>query len=150
VTCPETHKPEAVAVAAGEAGLGVFFSEPTVRLRECSRWPERENCGQECLQQVEADSENCLVWNIVSKFYEGKKCVFCQKPFGPLHHLDHAPALLGPDFKTTEWKYIRAEKLPDAFSTHQPVCWNCHVAETFRHLHPELVTDRPLEAKRIH
>ena len=26
---------------------------------------------------------------------EGKNCVFCHKPFGPLHHLDHAPALLG-------------------------------------------------------
>jgi len=149
VTCPETHRPEAVDVAAGEAGLGVFFSEPTLRLRECSRWPERENCGQDCLQQIESDSENCLVWNIVAKFYEGKKCVFCQKPFGPIHHLDHAPALLGPDFRTAEWKSIRAEKLPDVFSTHQPVCWSCHVAESFRRLHPELVTDRPLEPKRM-
>ena len=67
----------------------------------------------------------------------------------PLHHLDHAPALLGPDFRTTEWKGIRPEQLPEIFSTRQPVCWNCHIAETFRRLHPELVTDRPLEAKRV-
>jgi hypothetical protein len=149
VTCPETHKPAAVDVAAGEAAVGAFVSEPTLRLKECSRWPEREGCGQDCLQQIEADPENCLVWKIVSKWYEGKNCVFCHKPIGPLHHLDHAPALLGPDFKTTEWNELCPEDLPAIFSTHQPVCWNCHVAENFRRVHPELVTDRAPEARRI-
>lgn len=149
VTCPETQQPEAVDVAAAEAGLGVLFSEPTLRLKECSRWPERQNCGQDCLQQVEVDPQNCLVWNIVSKWYEGKNCVFCHKPIGPLHHVDHAPALLGPDFRTSEWKDIRPQELPHIFETCQPVCWNCHVTETFRRLHPELVTDRPLEPRRM-
>ena len=148
VTCPETRKPEAVNVAAAEAGLGVFFNEPTLRLKECSRWPERQNCGQDCLQQIEADSQNCLVWNIVSKWYEGKKCVFCHQAIGALHQWDHAPALLGADFKTREWKDVAPEKLPEVFSSYQPVCWNCHVAETFRKIHPELVTDRPLAIKR--
>lgn len=150
ITCPETHNPAAVDIAAAEAAVGVFVNEPTLRLKECSRWPEHQDCGQDCLQQIEADPANCLVWNIVNKWYEGKKCVFCHKPIGPLHHLDHAPALLGADFKTREWKGIRPEELPQVFSTHQPVCWNCHVTESFRRLHPELVTDRPLEAKRIH
>lgn len=149
VTCPETHKTEAVDVSAKEAALGAFLNEPTLRLNECSRWPERQDCGQECLQQVEADPENCLVWNQVAKWYEGKRCVFCHKPIGPLQHLDHAPALLGPDFRTAEWKGIRPEQLPEVFSTHQPVCWNCHVAESFRRLHPNLVVDRPLEPKRM-
>lgn len=148
VTCPETHKAAAVNVDAVDAGLGEFFSEPTMHLRECSRWPERKNCGQDCLQQVEANPENCLVWNIVSQWYEGKSCVFCHKPIGSLHHLDHAPALLGPNFRTSEWKNVRPEELPDIFATHQPVCWNCHVAESFRRLHPELVTDRAFEPKR--
>jgi hypothetical protein len=149
ITCPETHAPAAVDVAAGEAAVGAFLSEPTLRLKECSRWPERQDCGQECLQQIEADPENCLVWNIVSKWYEGKTCVFCHKPIAPLHHLDHVPAVLGPDFKTAEWKEFRAEQLPQIFSSHQPVCWNCHVAESFRRLHPELVVDREVEPKRI-
>jgi hypothetical protein len=149
VTCPETQKAAAVEVAAGEAALGAFLTEPTLRLHECSRWPERAGCGQDCLQQIEADPENCLVWSIVSKWYEGKKCVFCHKPIGPLHHLDHAPALLGPDFKTSEWKELRPEELPEVFSRYQPVCWNCHVAESFRRVHPELVTNRAPEPKRI-
>jgi hypothetical protein len=148
ITCPETHQPEAVDVAATEAAVGAFLSEPTLRLKECSRWPERQNCGQECLQQIEIGPENCLVWNIVSKWYEDKSCASCHKPIGPLHHLDHAPALLGPDSRTAEWREFRPEQLPDIFSTHRPVCWNCHVTETFRRIHPELVTDRRFEPKR--
>jgi hypothetical protein len=148
VTCPETHKTTAVNVSASEAALGTFFNEPTVRLNQCSRWPERQDCGQECLQQVEADPQNCLVWKIVAKWYEGKKCAFCHKVIGPLSHLDHAPALLGPDLKTAEWREISPEDLPEVFAKYQPVCWNCHVAESFRRLHPEMVVDRPVEAKR--
>lgn len=148
VTCPETKETEAVDISAAEAGIGVFLNEPTLRLKECSRWPEREGCGQDCLRQVEADSQNCLVWNIVSSWYDGKKCVFCHKPIGTLREWDHAPALLGPDFRTAEWKDVRPQELPKIFSTHQPVCWNCHVAETFRRTHPELVTDRRPEARR--
>jgi hypothetical protein len=149
ITCPETQAPAAVDVAAGEAAVGAFLTEPTLRLKDCSRWPERQDCGQECLQQIEVDPENCLVWNIVSKWYGGKSCVFCHKQIGPLHHLDHAPALLGPDARTLEWNQFRPEQLPEVFSKHQPVCWNCHVAETFRRTHPELVVDRKPEPKRI-
>jgi hypothetical protein len=149
ITCPETHAPEAVDVAAGEAAVGAFLAEPTLRLKECSRWPERQDCGQECLQQIEIGPANCLVWNIVSQWYEGKSCALCHKPIGVLHHLDHAPALLGPDAKTAEWREFRPEQLPDVFATHHPVCWNCHVAETFRRLHPELVVDRAFEPKRM-
>src|SRR5271165_3004854 len=142
ITCPETHKTEAVDVAATEAAVGAFLSEPTLRLKECSRWPERQNCGQECLQQIEIGPENCLVWNIVSQWYEGKQCVICHKTFGKLHHLDHAPGLLDPDHKTVEWRELRPEQLPEVFATHRPVCWDCHVTEMFRRLYPELVVDR--------
>ncbi len=150
ITCPENHSPEAVDVAAGQAALGAFLSEPTLRLKECSRWPERQDCGQECLQQLELNPENCLVWNIVSQWYEGKKCVFCQKTFGKLNHLDHSPALLDLDHNTVEWKDVSPQHLLQVFSTHRPVCWNCHVAQTFRHLHPQLVVDREPEPRRMY
>ena len=149
VTCPENHHAAAVDVDSRQAAAGAFLSEPTLRLKECSRWPEREGCGQECLQQIEVDPENCLVWNIVSKWYEGKKCVFCHKTFGPLRHMDHAPALLDPERRSVEWRELRPEQLPEVFATHQPICWNCHVAETFRRLHPELVVDRAYEPRRV-
>jgi hypothetical protein len=141
-TCPETLKPVAVDVAAGKAAIWTFLGEPELRLDQCSRWPERSDCGQECLKQIEADPENCLVWNIVSNWYEGQSCAYCHKRFGRLHHFDHAPALMGPDHKTIEWDQLQPEQLPEIFSTHKPVCWNCHVSETFRQTHGDLVVER--------
>jgi len=149
ITCPETHKSEAVEVDAKEAALGAFLSEPTLHLKQCSRWPERSNCGQECLSQIEADAGNCLVWNVVERWYEGRTCAFCHRPFGKLHHLDHAPALRGPDGKTIEWRDVPPRLLPEVFATHQPICWTCHVTETFRRLHPELVVNREFESKHV-
>jgi hypothetical protein len=150
VTCPETHKTEAVDIDTREAALGAFLSEPTLHLHRCSRWPERQDCGQECLKQIEGDSETCLVWNIVSKWYEGKSCALCHKPFAPLQRLDHAPALFTPDHKSLEWKDIPSQQLPETFATCRPICWNCHVTETFRRLHPELVVEREFAPTRAH
>jgi hypothetical protein len=33
--------------------------------------------------------------------------------------------------------------LPEVFLTYAPVCWDCHIAETLRREHPELIVDRP-------
>jgi hypothetical protein len=143
VTCPETKKPAAVRVAAGKAARESLLGHLNIRLEECSRWPEREDCGQECLSQIEADPKNCLVWATVADWYKGQACIYCKKPFGEIHWHDRRPALMGPDLKTMQWNEIAAEKLPEIFKTHWPVCWDCHIAETFRREHPERVVDRP-------
>jgi len=142
VTCPETKQTGAVGVAAGKAAATAFWGSPTLRLDQCSRWPERQNCGQECLQQIEIDPDNCLLWNIVSRWYEKQRCALCHKRFGRLKHLDHGPALMGADRRTREWTEFRPEELAGIFSIYRPVCWDCHVTETFRRLNPELVVHR--------
>jgi hypothetical protein len=142
VTCPETLETASVDVAARKAALGAIFGEPKLHLDRCSRWPERQGCGQDCLQQIETDPDNCLLWNVVSNWYEGQSCAYCHRRFGRLGRMDHAPALLGLDNKTVEWNQLQPEKLPQIFATYKPVCWNCHITETFRHLHPDLVVDR--------
>jgi hypothetical protein len=147
VRCPETQQTAAVGVSARQAAVPVLWGHPTLRLDQCSRWPERQNCGQECLQQIETDPDHCLVWNIVSRWYEGQRCALCRKRFGRLKHLDNPPAVMDAERKTSEWTDIPAEELPGVFSTYQPVCWNCHVAETFRRLNPELVVYRDRNAR---
>jgi hypothetical protein len=142
VRCPETQQTAAVNVAARQAAASALWGNSTLRLDQCSRWPERQNCGQECLQQIEADPDNCLVWNIVSHWYEGQTCALCGKRIGRLKRLDHAPALVDADRMTTEWRSFRPEELPRVFSKYRPVCWDCHVTETFRREHPELVIER--------
>lgn len=142
VVCPETREPAAVRLAASELAMDVLAGSPHLRLSDCSRWPERQNCGQDCLGQVEADPERCLVWNLVADWYRGKKCVYCGKEFGTINWLDHRPAVVDTEGRTVQWTELRVEKLPEVFSTHWPACWDCHVAEKFRHEHPELVVDR--------
>jgi len=142
-TCPETGKAACVNVAAMDAARTSLTGRPQIHLGKCSRWPEREQCGQECLSQVGADPQNNLVWTKVSNWYRGRACVYCRKPFLDLHWHDHKPALLGPDGKTVEWDEVPAEKLPEMFETHLPVCWSCHIAETFRRKYPERVVERP-------
>lgn len=149
ITCPETKKTAAVDVSAGKAALTAFAGDAKLRLHDCSRWPERMHCGQECLEQIETDPDNCLLWNIVSNWYEGQTCAICHTRFGPLQHLDHAPALMDANRITVEWKQFRPEQLPEIFATHKPVCWKCHVTETFRRVHPELVIERNRERHHV-
>lgn len=149
VSCPETHHAAAVRVAAGDAAVHATIGEEELRLKECSRWPEREVCGQLCLAQIEETPKACLVSTIVSRWYQGKECAYCHKPFGELHWDDHRPALVDAKQMTVQWSDIPAEKLQEAMRTHLPVCWNCHMAETFRREQPELVVDRAPDALRM-
>jgi hypothetical protein len=141
-TCPETGKSACVKVDAADAARRSLFGRPKIHLSDCSRWPERKNCGQECLSQLGADPQNCLVWTKVCDWYHGRSCIYCHKPFNELHWHDHPPALMGPDRKTVQWSDVPAEKLPEIFQTYGPVCWNCHIAETFRREHPDRFVDR--------
>jgi hypothetical protein len=143
VECPETQAPAGVEVDAGHAALTAVLGKPDLRLKECSRWPERQNCGQDCLAQIALAPEDCLVRTMLAKWYVGKSCVFCARDCSEIDWMEHRPTLLGPDGRTVEWQDVASEDLPGVLETHKAVCWNCHVAETFRRQHPDLVIDNP-------
>lgn len=144
VTCPETHCTAAVELDATGATLRAFRGGTYLCLQDCSRWPEKQGCAQDCLAEVAALGQGCLVRNVVAGWYKGKDCVYCHKPVDNVADwTGHMPALLAPDSKTVTWGDVAPEKLPEIFQTYQPVCWSCHIAGTFRREHPELVTDRP-------
>jgi hypothetical protein len=146
ITCPETLTPEGVQVDAGHAAVTALMGHPDLRLSDCTRWPERAACGQECLSQVRAAPHGCLVRNIVAEWYAGKTCALCHRPVGEREWMEHEPALMDPrnrPLRTVALSDLHAQHLWRALETHVPVCWNCHVSETFRREHPELVIDRP-------
>jgi hypothetical protein len=121
---------------------GALVGRPDLRLRDCSRWPEKRGCGQTCLTQVEESPEDCLVREMLQRWYAERACVYCHKPFGPIHWHDHKPGLRAPDGALHEWHDVAPETLPDVMRTHQAVCWNCLMAESFRARFPDLVVDR--------
>jgi hypothetical protein len=52
VICPETSLAAAVQVSTGHAMAMAIAGNPILRLQDCSRWPERRACGQQCLRQI--------------------------------------------------------------------------------------------------
>jgi hypothetical protein len=148
VSCPETHQPAAVRVAAGKAAAAAVLGKRPLTLNQCSRWPERQDCPQDCMSQIEEAPKACLVWTIMNRWYEGRDCAYCRKPFAEIHWHDHPPALINKDGKTVQWNEIPAESLQAALDTSRPVCWSCHVTATFRHQHPELIVERRASSLR--
>lgn len=150
ITCPETKAPAGVEVDARHAVMSAIFDEPELRLKDCSRWPERAGCGQECVRQIEAAPMECLVRTKLARWYAERACLLCGKAFGEINWLDHKPALMSPNHTLIGWSEIRAEDIPHALATHEPVCWDCYIAETFRLEHPDMVVDRPWKNGESH
>lgn len=142
IECPENHRPAGIRVNATHVLFSAMEGRHDLRLSSCSRWPERQSCGQQCLTQVEASPEDCLVRNILLAWYRGKDCALCGKPIGEINWPDHKPALLGADRKTVEWRQIAPQDLADTLATHQPVCWNCLVVNEMVTGHADLLIDR--------
>lgn len=134
VTCPENGQSVLVHIDMALAVTAQPGSEPAP-LDACSRWHERGGCEQPCLHAAHAAQPAV----VVRAWADGRTCAMCGRELdGGARHL----ALLAPDGTTREWRDVPVAQLPLALATSLPVCGNCHVAETFRRQHPELVTDR--------
>jgi hypothetical protein len=141
ITCPENEKPAAVRVDALRA---VAATGPgALRLSECSRWPEKKDCGQECLKQIERGPGECLVRTLVARWYEDKRCACCGKPIRDVAWADQRPGLRAPDGEFLAWPDVPPETLPETFQTHVPICWDCLVVQKIVRKNPDGVTLRP-------
>ena len=142
ITCPENRRPAGVQVDSWHAATMAVHKQEGLRLSTCSRWPERAGCGQQCLAQIETSPEDCLVRNILTRWYEGKVCASCGQPIGEIQWAVRKPALLRADKLTLEWSGIPADKLHETLAAALPVCFACHMANTLVREHPELVVER--------
>ena len=144
IICPETGKQAMVELDVRRAAVSSLFGQTDLQLKNCWRWPIKQNCGQECLLQLDMADEQCLVRSVLEKWYRDKVCAFCQRPFDQIDLIDHKPALLNPEGVSVEWKQIPLSAAMEAMANYLPVCWNCHIAQTFRREHLDLVIDRTL------
>jgi hypothetical protein len=138
VKCPETLEPAGVVVDALHAGTTAFSGAADLRLRSCSRWPERSSCGQQCVRQIETAPADCLVKNILKKWSRDKQCALCKESLNDVDWVHERAVLMRPDGTIAEWYEFRPEQIPAALQTHLPVCWSCYLEEEFRSQHPEL------------
>lgn len=52
VVCPENQESAFVTIDAQRAAVTAVDGRSDLRLCDCTRWPERAHCGQECLSQA--------------------------------------------------------------------------------------------------
>ncbi|HVO79908.1 MAG TPA: DUF1761 domain-containing protein [Terriglobales bacterium] len=60
VTCPETHRQVAVNFDALHAAVTGMSARPDLRLADCTHWPERADCGQDCIPEARRTPEYTL------------------------------------------------------------------------------------------
>ncbi|MGH9874753.1 MAG: hypothetical protein ACRD9S_20045 [Pyrinomonadaceae bacterium] len=143
IICPDSHEQAVVEVDAVHAALTSAVGQPDIRLRNCWRWPLNQNCGQECLTQLDVAAPDCLVSGVLMRWYDLKQCVYCAKPFERIQWTDHKPALLSPEDKLIEWSEVAIENVQTVMTTYRPVCWDCAVAQSFVRDSPDLAVYRP-------
>lgn len=143
VVCPDNGKRVSVEVDAMRATLTSAIGCPEIRLQNCSRWPLKQDCGQECLVELDVAPDDCLVSGVLMRWYNGKTCIYCRKKFDEIHWIDHKPALCTPEGALIEWGEVTVEDIPMVLETHFPVCWDCYIAQSFRRDHPDMVVYRP-------
>jgi hypothetical protein len=138
VECPETKAPAAVEIDAAQAAVG-----GSITLSKCSRWPERRSCGRECVAQIERAPADCLVRNVVTEWYRGRRCAVCEQPLGEIDWLEGKPGLVDSAGRARPWPDVPPERLPEALAHDRPICFDCYVSAAFRQEHPDLVLDNP-------
>src|SRR5215813_10978467 len=89
IICPETGKQAMVEVDAQHAALSSLVGQTDLRLEHCSRWPIKQDCGQDCLLQLDVAPDECLVRSVLEKWYRAKACAFCKRPFESIQMIDH-------------------------------------------------------------
>lgn len=142
IMCPENRRPAGVVLNAVHAAATALGSNGELRLSSCSRWPELAGCGQECLAQIEAAPDDCLVRKIVARWSAGKVCASCGRPLGETEWTGSEAAFLKAGAVSILWREVPADKLYEVMAASLPLCFACHMANTLVREHPELVVDR--------
>jgi hypothetical protein len=53
VICPETGGFATIRIDALHAAVSSAVDDPELHVTHCSRWPERQGCGQECVLRTQ-------------------------------------------------------------------------------------------------
>ena len=143
VVCPETEKPVAVKVDVGHAVASALWEKADLRVAACTRWPERQDCDQPCVHQIETASSETSPKTIAAHFFTGERCAICARPIEAPSAVTLPPGFMDPaTHKVQAWDEVPPQDLAEAMATRRPLCSNCTLAETFRQRYPDRVTDR--------
>jgi hypothetical protein len=131
VVCPRDGKLEALQLDALQAAF-TAVPRPVLRAVACSQWPQRRNCGQPCLDQIEDDPRPSPVTAFLSDWYAGRRCSRCGTLFLAIRWIARPPALVDRQGRARSWYELPMDQLADSLSHYRPLCWGCHVMAELR------------------
>ena len=150
VVCPENHQRVAVEMDSKYEFQTALRGQEHERLQSCSRWPEKADCGQECLAQIDPTPEN--LERLLTKWYQGKSCEICGRSLTPADWRRSRLAFLNENQKLFELRHMHLDEIPSTLDKLAPLCWNCHQEERVRQAVPPrlLKGDRRLMQASLH
>ena len=134
VKCPDSRQRADVEVDRKFAFWSALRGKEHSRLQSCSRWPEKTDCGQECLAQIDPSPEN--IERTLAKWYEGKMCAICNRALTPGDWQRSRLAMLNEQHKLFELRQLRLEEIALRLDQMRPLCWTCHQEERARQTAP--------------
>ncbi len=141
--CPETGEPAEIEVDRKFSFWTALRGQEHSRLQSCTRWPEKGDCGQECLAQVDPSPEN--VERLMLGWYKGKVCAICTRAITPSDWRRSRLAWLDSQHKLIELRQVNLRQLQSALAEMRPLCWPCHQEERVR----QAVPPRLLKGDRL-
>jgi hypothetical protein len=132
--CPENREPVDIEVDSKYSFWTAYRGQEHTRLQSCSRWPDKGDCGQECLEQVAPSPENAE--RLMLGWYQGKACAICTRAISPSDWRRGRLAWLDAEHKLVELRQVDLKQLQFALEAMRPLCWTCHQEERVRQAVP--------------
>lgn len=130
IVCPETLQSEVVEIDRAHALYTLLRDKKEVRLKSCTRWPDRAECDQDCVVQIDAGP--AVVERILSKWYDGRNCAMCATPLVRNNFQRGRAAALDRDGALVELRDLNWNEFPMSLERFYPICWKCHGVELER------------------
>src|SRR4029079_11449551 len=107
VVCPETQKPVTVTLDVGRAMATAVWEKADLALTSCTRWPERKDCDQACVRQIEIAPFDTLPKELARRYFMEQHCSICQRPIEPPGSITLHPGFMHPiTHKVNSWDEI--------------------------------------------
>jgi hypothetical protein len=137
VTCPASHQAADIEVDRQFAFWTALRGQEHSRLQSCSQWPEKGDCGQECLAQIDPSPEN--IERLLTKWQERKRCAICTQALTPGDWRQGRLAGLDQNQKLIGLREMTLDRFAATLENMRPLCWNCHQEERERQPVPAVI-----------
>jgi hypothetical protein len=134
VVCPDDDQCAQVVVDNKFVLQAAMRGKEQMRVKSCTHWPQNEQCGQECLVQVDATSEN--IDRLLTRWLGGKSCNACGRLLTPADWRFGRLGFFNEQFKLVELRQIDLDEIGSVPEPTRPLCWSCHQQEKQRQTQP--------------